>query len=66
MASPAGTPTAAGTPADFLERMHMSKSEKDALGNMHGFCFTESEGESDTEDNDEDEEVEGVSVSVSV
>lgn len=33
----------------------ISRQEKEALGNMHGFCFTESEGESDSEDEYDDE-----------
>ena len=40
----------------FIDRMHMSRQEKDALGNMHGFCFTDSDAEHEDDDDDDKEE----------
>ena len=39
-----------------LTLMHLSRMEKHALNNLHGFCFTESEGESVVSEDDLTEE----------
>lgn len=40
----------------FIDRMHLSRTEKNALSGLHGFCFTESEDENDASEDEQDDD----------